>query len=310
MTDESSEDGNDMGRAHEKTVGAKTDDAATQASRVAHETWSEAKSAATSPWFTPLARSGYAAKGIIYLIMGALALGAALGVGGTPTDQQGAFQTIVERPFGQFLLVIVSIGLVGYALWCLCQGILDVDGKGTSAKGIVARVGYSVVGIAYLILAFGAFKLATGGSAGKNSDTTTRDFTAQLLTKPLGVVLVIVVGVAALAVAGILYYRAWKVDFESLIQPKELGQKGKDMLVTLGRVGYAALGVVFTEISLFLVIAALRHNPGDAQGLSGALRQMEQQPFGRPLLALVALGLIAYGIYSVASARYRRVGRA
>jgi hypothetical protein len=195
-------------------------------------------------------------------------------------------------------------------LWCLCQGILDVDGKGTSAKGIVARIGYCVVGVTYSILAFGAFKLATGGSAGKNSDTATRDFTAQLLTKPLGVVLVIVAGVGALAVAGILYYRAWKVDFESLIQPKELGQKGKDVIVTLGRVGYAALGVVFTEISLFLVIAAQRHNPGDAQGLGGALRQMEQQPFGRPLLALVAIGLIAYGVYSVASARYRRVGRA
>lgn len=299
-----------MGRTHEDTVGAKAEDAATQVSRVAHEAGSDAKSAATSPWFTPLARCGYAAKGVIYLIIGGLALSAALGIGATPTDQQGALLTIVERPFGQFLLFVVSIGLVGYALWCLCQGILDVDGKGTSAKGIVARIGYCVVGITYLVLAFGAFKLATGGSAGKNSDTATRDFTAQLLAKPLGVVLVIVAGVAALAVAGILYYRAWKVDFESLIQPKELGQKGKDVIVTLGRVGYAALGVVFTEISLFFVIAAQRHNPGDAQGLGGALRQMEQQPFGRPLLALVALGLIAYGIYSVASARYRRVGRA
>ncbi|HEY1390443.1 MAG TPA: DUF1206 domain-containing protein [Ktedonobacterales bacterium] len=299
-----------MGSVHEKTVGEKTEDTATQVSHVAHEAQSEAKSAATSPWFTPLARCGYAAKGVIYLIMGGLALSAALNIGGAPTDQQGAFLTIAERPFGQFLLVLVSIGLVGYALWCLCQGILDVDGKGTSAKGIVARIGYCVVGITYLILAFGAFKLATGGGAGKNSDAATRDFTAQLLTKPLGVVLVILAGVVALAVAGILYYRAWKVDFESLIQPKELGRKGKDVIVTLGRVGYAALGVVFTEISVFLVIAAQRHNPGDAQGLSGALRQMEQQPFGRPLLALVALGLIAYGVYSVASARYRRVGRA
>jgi hypothetical protein len=299
-----------LGSVHEKTVGEKTEDTATQVSHVAHEAQSEAKSAATSPWFTPLARCGYAAKGVIYLIMGGLALSAALGVGAAPTDQQGAFVTIVQRPFGQFLLLLVSIGLVGYALWCLCQGILDVDGKGTSAKGIVARIGYCVVGITYLILAFGAFKLATGGGAGKNSDAATRDFTAQLLTKPLGVVLVILAGVVALAVAGILYYRAWKVDFESLIQPKELGRKGKDVIVTLGRVGYAALGVVFTEISVFLVIAAQRHNPGDAQGLSGALRQMEQQPFGRPLLALVALGLIAYGVYSVASARYRRVGRA
>jgi len=298
-----------MQSTHEGEIKDKAEEAAKQAASTARQARSEAKTAATSPWFTPLARAGYAAKGVIYLIMGGLALSAALGDGATPTDQKGAFQTIVDHPFGQFLLVIVSIGLVGYALWCLCQGILDVDGKGSSAKGIVTRIGYGVVGVTYLTLAFGAFKLATGGSAGKNSDTATRDFTAQLLTKPLGFLLVVLAGLGALAIAGVLYYRAWKVDFKSLLQPKELGQKGKDVLVTLGRVGYAALGVVFTEISLFLVIAALHHNAGEAQGLGGALRQMEQQPFGRLLVALVALGLIAYGVYSVASTRYRRVGR-
>jgi hypothetical protein len=290
-------------------INAKADDAAKQTSDVARSARFQAKEAATSPWFTPLARAGYAAKGLIYLIMGTLALTAALGGGATPTDQKGAFQSIVDHPFGQFLLLVVSVGLVGYALWCLCQGILDVDGKGRSAKGIVARLGYGVVGIAYLTLAFGAFKLATGGSAGKSSDTATRDFTAQLLAKPLGVALVVLVGLGALAIAGILYYRAWNADFKSLIRAKELGQQGKDLLVTLGRVGYASLGVVFTEISIFLMVAAFHHNPGEAQGLGGALRQMEQQPFGRLLLAMVALGLIAYGVYSVASARYRRVGR-
>jgi len=284
-------------------------DAMKQASGIARNARSDAKEAATSPWFTPMARAGYAAKGVIYLIMGMLALTAALGGGAAPTDQKGAFQTIVDHPFGAFLLMVVSIGLVGYALWCLCQGILDVDGKGTSTKGIVTRIGYFAVGLTYLTLAFAAFKLATGGSVGSNSDTTTRDFTAQLLAKPLGVVLVVVVGLGALAIAGVLYYRARKADFESLIRPKELGQKGKDVLVTLGRVGYASLGVVFTEISIFLIVAALHHDAGEAQGLGGALRQMEQQPYGRLLVALVALGLVAYGVYSVASARYRRVGR-
>ncbi len=298
-----------MQSIHEKEIGAKAKDAAQQASSLARKAHFQAKTAATGPWFTPLARAGYAAKGVIYLIMGGLALSAALGDGATPTDQKGAFQTIVDHPFGQFLLLAVSVGLIGYALWCLCQGILDVDGKGSSAKGIATRVGYGAVGVTYLTLAFGAFKLATGGNAGKNSDTATRDFTAQLLTKPLGVALVVLVGLGALVIAGVLYYRAWKVDFKGLIQPKELGQKGKDVLVMLGRVGYAALGAVFTEISLFLVIAALHHNAGEAQGLGGALRQMEQQPFGRLLVVLVALGLLAYGIYSVASARYRRVGR-
>jgi len=292
-----------------ENVSAKGKQAAHKAANVAQDAGSEAKEAATSPWFTPLARLGYAAKGAVYLIMGLLALSAALGGGATPTDQKGVFETIFEQPAGRVLLIIVAIGLVGYALWCLCQAILDVDGKGTSAKGVVTRVGYGVVGVVYLTLAFGAYTLATAGSAGKSSDTTTRDVTAQLLAKPLGVALVILAGVGALAVAAILFYRAWKADFEQLIQPKELGQKGKELLVALGRVGYAALGIVFVEIGVFLVVAALRHDPNQAQGLGGALRVMEQQPFGRLLLAVVALGLVAYGVYSVASARYRRVGR-
>ncbi|MGE5335689.1 MAG: DUF1206 domain-containing protein [Nitrososphaerota archaeon] len=295
----------------EEDVSTKGKLAIYKARSTARDAGSEAKAAATSPWFTPLARLGYAAKGIVYLIMGLLALSAALGGGARPTDQKGVFQTMLEHPFGRLLLIVVTVGLVGYAVWSLCQGILDVDGKGTSAKGIVTRVGYAVVGIVYLSLAFGAFNLVMGsGSAGKSSDATTRDFTAQLLSKPLGVALVVLAGLGALVIAAVLFYRAWKADFESLIYPKELGQKGKDLLVTLGRVGYAALGVVFVEISVFLVVAAFRHDPGKAQGLGGALRVLAQQPFGRVLLALVALGLIAYGIYSVGSARYRRVGRA
>lgn len=294
----------------EGEVSAKAEDATQKAASAARSAQSGAKEAATGPWFTPLARLGYAAKGIVYLIMGLLALSAALGGGATPTDQKGVFQTILDQPFGKFLLIVITIGLVGYALWCLCQGILDVDGKGTSAKGIVTRVGYTVVGIVYLTLAFAAFKLASGtGSAGSSTDKATQDFTAQLLAKPAGVVLVVLAGLGALAIAGVLFYRAWKADFEYLIRPKELGQQGKDLLVTLGRVGYASLGIVFTEISGFLMVAALHRNPGAAQGLGGALRAMSQQPFGRLLLAIVALGLIAYGVFSVASARYRRVGR-
>lgn len=294
----------------EGEASTKAEGAPERATDVANDVSLEAKEAATSPWFTSLARLGYAAKGLVYLIMGMIALSAALGSGATPTDQKGVFQTIFAQPFGKFLLIIVAIGLVGYALWSLCQGVLDVDGKGTSAKGIVTRIGYSVVGIIYLVLAFAAFKLAmAGGGAGSSSDSTTRDFTAQLLAKPFGVVLAVLAGLAALAIAGVLFYRAWKADFKSLLRPKELGQQGKHLLVMLGRFGYAALGVVFVEVSIFLLTAAVHRNPGEARGLSGALRALEQQPFGPLLLAIVALGLIAYGVYSVASARYRRVGR-
>src|SRR5436190_13088817 len=105
--------------------------------------------AASSKWVTWLARLGYAAKGVVYLIIGGLALKLAIGHGGAATDQRGALQTIYEQPFGKFLLIVVGIGLIGFALWSLIQAIFDTEGKGTNAKGIIARIGYAAVGIAY-----------------------------------------------------------------------------------------------------------------------------------------------------------------
>src|SRR5437879_11631312 len=115
----------------------------TAATRNAHRAEYAARGAATSPLMTGLARLGYAVKGIVYLIIGGLALKLAIGHGGAATDQRGALQTIYEQPFGKFLLIIVGVGLVGFALWSFIQAIFDTEGKGTKAKGMLARVGYA-----------------------------------------------------------------------------------------------------------------------------------------------------------------------
>src|SRR5579872_514931 len=107
----------------------------------------EGREAATSPAMTLLARVGYAAKGIVYLIIGGLSAKVALGEGGSATDRNGALRAIHEQPFGRFLLAIVAIGLVGYALWSLIQALVDPEHEGTDAKGLAARVGYGVVGL-------------------------------------------------------------------------------------------------------------------------------------------------------------------
>ena len=106
-----------------------------------HEAEQMARDAAMSKWMTLLARLGYAIKGVVYLLIGGLAAQLALGHGGKATDQRGALQTIVALPFGKLLLVIVTIGLVGFALWCFIQAIFDTEGKGREAKGILSRVG-------------------------------------------------------------------------------------------------------------------------------------------------------------------------
>jgi hypothetical protein len=120
--------------------------------------------------------------------------------------------------------------------------------------------------------------------------------------------LVVIVGLVVLGIAAALYYRAYSAEFRQQLRPAP-GEIG-NAIVTLGRLGYAALGVVFTIIGIFLIVAAFQHNPGAAKGLGGALQTLLQQPFGHVLLLIVALGLIAYGLYSLAEARYRRIGSA
>jgi membrane-associated phospholipid phosphatase len=273
----------------------------------AEDTARTARRAAGSPVVTALAHAGYAAKGAVYLIIGALALAAALHIGGGLTDQAGATRVIYHQPFGAFLLILAAVGWLGYGLWCLIQSVFDTAHYGTDAKGIVARVGYAWIGVIYGGLAVLAFELATGKSGGKSSDAQAHDWTARLLAAPAGVALVVLVGVVTLVIAGVLFYRAYSAEFRRQLDLAQAPDKVRTGVILLGRVGYAALGCVFTIIGVFFIVAALRHDPSQAKGLSGALAVALRGQFGGVLLAIIALGLLAYGVYSLAQARYRRI---
>jgi hypothetical protein len=278
------------------------------AGRVANRT---ARSAASSRWMTILARLGYAAKGVVYLIIGWLAVLLAIGDGGKTTDQRGALQTIYEQPYGKFLLAIVVIGLLGFAIWCFLQAWFDTEGKGRDIKGIIGRIGYAVVGVTYAILAFGAFQLIAGtgtSSTTKSTTSSTQDVTAQLLKHSWGVAVVVILGLIVIGVACYMFAKAYTAKFQRRLLLTGVSAQLKRVVIFLGRFGYAALGVVFSIIGVFLIVAAVQHNPHDAKGLDTALRVLIQQPFGPFLLGIVALGLIAYGIYSFVEARYRRIG--
>ncbi len=270
-----------------------------------------ARNAATGKWMSLLARLGYAVKGVVYLIIGGLAMALAVGHGGEATDQRGALRTIYVQPLGKFLLVVVGIGLVGFALWSFIQALFDTEGKGSDAKGIIGRIGYAGVGVAYGALAFGAFQLVTGtGNVGKSTTASTQDWTAKLLKLPFGVPLVVIVGLVVIGIAFYLFSKAYSAKFQRRLNLASLNGHLRKWVVNLGRFGYAALGVVFTIIGIFLIVAAIQHNPREARGLDSALQELLRQPFGPVLLAVIALGLIAYGVYSFVEARYRRVGRA
>ena len=270
------------------------------------------KQAIAHPIFVVLARFGYVAKGVVYLIMGGLAAAAALGAGSADADAKSAIHVIALGPAGRFLLGLVAIGLAGYALWCLVRTIFDPDHLGRGAKGIVMRAAYAVVGIAYSTLAFAAYQIAAGaGSGGKSTDTQAQDFTVGFMKTGVGVPVVMLSGLAFVAIGLVLVYVAYSAQYMRQIKRYEAPEPLATAIMWLGRLGYAALAVIFAEIGAFLVVAALRRDPGEARGLGGALAALAAtHPAGPLLLGIMAFGLIAYGVFSLAEARYRCIGPA
>lgn len=260
------------------------------------------------PWFARLARSGYVAKGIIYFIIGLLAAQVALGIGGRMTDNEGALETIVTQPFGKFLLAIVMLGMIGYALWRFVEAIFDPEHKGqkTDAKQIAQRLGYAASGAAYLGLALTAVKLIAG-TAEESSGSATQDWTGRVLAQPFGRWLVGLAGMVVIGVGLYMIYKAVKEKFRGELNWQQMTPNERTWATRIGKFGMTARGIVFGVIGIFLAQAALKSDPSEARGLGEALAALLEQPFGRWILGFVAFGLIAYSAYCVVEARYRRI---
>jgi len=257
-----------------------------------------------SPWLVWFVRAGYAAYGVVYGVVGVLALQAAFGGSGKTTSQEGAFRSILLAPLGRVLLGLIALGLLGYALWRLFQAIFDPDGEGTDARGIASRFDHGLNGAFHLILAFTAGQLILGlGGGGGSPD----DWTARLLAQPLGRWLAGLIGAVIVGAGFYQFYAAYKASFKEELKLHEMSGREKKWARRSGRLAYAARGVVFIVIGVFLIQAALRTDPDQARGLGGALQALAMQPFGPYLLGAVALGLIAYGIFMLVGARYRRI---
>ncbi len=267
------------------------------------------RQAASHAWFERLARLGYASKGLVYFIVGFLAAQAAFSMGGRTTDTSGALSEIVNQPFGKFLLFLVTIGIIGYALWRIVQTILDPEHQGQKmdAKRIAQRIGYALSALAYAGLALTAVKLIMG-SGGGNSDRT-EDLTAQILAQPFGQWLVGLAGSIVIGVGFSYFYEAYKAKFRRHFKLHEMSQTEQTWATRLGRFGIAARGIVFVIIGFFLIQAARLSDASQTKGLGDVLGILAQQPFSPVILGIVPLGLVAYGIYSVIEARYRQIFR-
>ena len=270
-----------------------------------------ARQAINDPKATLLARFGYATKGLVYVIIGWLALLAAIGFGGATTDRKGVITAIFQEPFGKALVAVVVVGLACFALWSFAQAALDTEGDGSKAKGIAKRLVHAAVGVSYAAFAFAALQLVLGkGSTGKNSDQNTQDWTAEFLKQPFGKWLVIIGGLIVLGVAGAQFYRAYSKKFEKHLDLSKMSANTKKFATGFGRFGLVARGLVFGIIGIFLIVAAIQQDASKAKGLGGALQEVSQQAYGQVLLGFVGLGLLAYGVFSFFEARYRRIGKA
>lgn len=247
-------------------------------------------------------RAGYAARGVVYLIVGGFALLAALGSGDRAKDSKGALQALLAAPLGSVLLALVALGLLGFAAWRLLQAFFDADGLGRSRKALTRRVVYGFSALVYAGLAFIAARLVLGsGRSRGDGDQSAQDWTATLLSEPFGRWLVAAVGLG-FAVGGIaIGVRGWGGDVDRGLA------RVPDWVVAMGRFGFIARGVVFVLVGGFLLMAALHADASEARGLGGALQALQATRYGWVLLAVTALGLFAFGAFEVVSAVYRRI---
>jgi hypothetical protein len=262
-----------------------------------------AEDIARSRGFEWLARAGFVSRGLIYGIIGILAIKLALGAGGKATNQQGALKAIAQQPFGEFLLILVAIGLAGYALWRLTHALL---GHGPEeSDSTFDRLAAFGSGVVYAIFCAVAVEilLGSGGSSSQNTHKTT----AGVLGWPGGTWIVGIFG--AVLIGSGLYqgYRGLTRDFLKDSKTEQMSPKVRQVIEWLGTFGHLARMVVFCLVGVFLIKAAVDFNPKKAIGLDGALAKLAHNSYGPFVLGIVAAGLIAFGAYSLTDARFRRI---
>ncbi len=267
-----------------------------------------AKKAAYSPEMELLARIGYAVRGIMYVTIGAIALQAALGKTTSPADQIGAIAAVGHLTNGRILLWVMFIGLAAYSLWGFVRAILDPFHKGSDGKGLAARAGYIISAISYAFFAFATYGLIRGTSSGGGSSQIVH-FVSQLMQAPAGRTLVGIIGIAVLIGGFYQIYAGITENFEQRFKPYALSADERKTAIEMGKIGTAVRGIVIGITGFFLLLAATSGNASQARGFSGALQYLGQQPYGIYLLAVVAVGLIFLGLYSLMAAAWFRLQR-
>ena len=262
-----------------------------------------ARRASDSPAARALARAGLVARGVIYILIGWVAILVALGQTSRHADQQGALQLLASRPYGLVLLWLLGIGFAGYALWRLSEAAFGVTGEGSGAgprlKSLVRALIYA--GFAYLTFTI------ISGAGGASQTKKQQDLTARVMHHTGGRWLVAIVGLVIVIAGLTLVVEGVRRKFLRYLQLSQLSMRMRRLVEWLGVIGTAARGAVFALVGVLVVEAAIAYQPAKAGGIDKALLTLRNQPFGEFLLILAALGLVTFGVYGLCEARWRKV---
>jgi hypothetical protein len=253
--------------------------------------------------FEWLSRAGFVARALIYGIIGVLAVKLALGDGGKVTNQQGALKTIAQQPFGKVLLTLVAIALGGYSLWRLVRAAIGHGPEGSDSG--FERLAALASGIVYGAFCWVAVQILAG--SGTSNAGEPQKLTGGVLDWPAGRWIVGIAGAVMVGVALYQGYRGVTKRFLKDSKVEEMSPATKTWITRIGIFGHLARMVVFGLVGVFLVKAAIDYNAKKAVGLDGALAKLLDHSYGQLLLGVVAVGLIAFALYSLSDARYRRI---
>lgn len=249
-----------------------------------------------------LARLGYLSAGIVYIIVGGFTVAAGLGKRGSTGSHGDAFAFIREQPFGRFALVIIALGLAGYAVWRFTSALSDTEQRGSDVKGVGIRIGSFFRGLVYAAFAVEVIRMIAGAGGGSGGEQQTQHWTARLMNAPFGRWAVGAAGIGVVIYGAYQFYAALNAKLSKRLSLARIETRVRRRVTAVSRFGIGARGIVFFLVGGSLVIAAWRHNAEAAHSTTGALEILP-----RPMLVIVGIGLAAYGIYAIVNAKYRRI---
>jgi hypothetical protein len=249
-----------------------------------------------------LARAGLAARGIIYLLIGWVAILVALGRSSRQADQQGALQLLAGKPYGLVSLWLLAIGFAAYSLWRLSEAAFGVTGEGSSAGPRLKSLGRALV---YAFFAVLTFRVISGTEGSQTRQQ--QDLTAKVMQHAGGRWAVGIVGLAVVIIGVVLVSEGLRRKFLKFLRLSGLSAVARRLITWCGTIGTTARGIVFALAGVLVISAAITHKAAKSGGIDKALLTLRDQPFGEVLLFLVALGLVIFGIYGLCEARWRKV---